>query len=136
MSPVVTMHKPEAVWSLRRVAVPIALAVALVAIFAALLGLVADPETVDRVTIDNRSATAVEVGVSSGTSPDVLWLTSIGAETTAQVTDVLDQGDEWVFRADHAGAMIGERTYTRDELEHRGWRATIPADWGEGAEPR
>ncbi|MEX2255093.1 MAG: hypothetical protein WEC34_06620 [Acidimicrobiia bacterium] len=136
MSPVLTRHKPQSVSNLGRVAVPIALAVVFVAIFAALLGLVATPDTVDHLTIENRSATPVEVGVSSGTSSDVLWLAGIDAGTTARVAEVLDQGNEWVVRAEHAGAVLGERSYSRDELKDSGWRLTIPADWGQGAGPR
>jgi hypothetical protein len=131
MTPVLTRHAPEPVRNLRRVAAPVALVVPLVAAFVLLMQLVAGPATVDRIAIRNRSDLELEVSIHPGGDPSSLPLAAIEARSTTTVDDVLDQGDKWVFRGEHAGQRVGDLRLSRRDLENRGWQVTIPADWSE-----
>lgn len=129
MTPVLTRHAPEPVRNLRRVAAPVALAVLLVAVFALLMQLVAAPATVDHIAISNRSGLELEISIHPSGDPRWLPVAAMEARSTTTVVDVLDQGDEWVFRGEHAGQRVGELRISRRDLANRGWHVTIPADW-------
>ncbi|HEY8215494.1 MAG TPA: hypothetical protein VIH82_00050 [Acidimicrobiia bacterium] len=130
MAPVLTAHQPLAVRDLRRIMGGIALGVVVAAVFVGVLGLVGEPDTVDRVTIENRGASQLEVGVA-GDDHAVLWLAAVEPGSTAVVEDVLDGGATWVVRAEHAGRRAGELRLPRAQLERRGWNVVIPAGWGD-----
>ncbi len=102
MTPVLTRHAPEPVRKLRRVAAPVALVVLLVAVFVLLMQLVAGPATVDHIAISNRSDLELEVSIHPSGDPGSLPVAAMEARSTTTVDDVLDQGDEWVFRGEHA----------------------------------
>ncbi len=46
------------------------------------------------------------------------------------MSEVIDQGDVWVFRFDSQGESGGELRLSRTELEAAGWRVSIPAEVG------
>ena len=131
MAPVLTTHRPLPVRDLRRVLGGVALGVVVAVLLVALFGLVEAPDTVDRVTIENRTATQVEVGVSEPGEHAVLWLAAVDAGSTAVVEDVLDTSGDWIVRAEHAGDRIGAVRVPRSDLAHGGWRLVIPERWGE-----
>ncbi|HET7719777.1 MAG TPA: hypothetical protein VFK43_07410 [Acidimicrobiales bacterium] len=94
-----------------------------------LVGLSSGPKTVARITFENPTAYALDVEVSSGAGG---WTSagSVRQKSTAQVSEVIDQGDVWVFRFDSQGATGGELRLSRTELEAAGWRVSIPAEVG------
>jgi hypothetical protein len=131
MTPVLTKPHPLPVRHLRRIVGPIVLGVIGAALFALLLGLVAAPETVDRVTIENRASTQLEVGLQFGSEPGVLWLATVEPRSSTVVDDVLDEPGDWIVRGEHAGQPAGMLRVSRNELAQRRWRVVIPASWGE-----
>ena len=131
MTPVLTRHAPEPVRNLRRVAAPVAAVVLLVAVFVLLMQLVAGPAMIDHLAIRNRSDLELEISIHPSGDPRSLPVAAMEARSTTTVADVLDQGDEWVFRGEHAGRRVGELRLSRRDLENRGWHVTIPADWSE-----
>jgi hypothetical protein len=86
---------------------------------------VQEPAVVSRVTIVNPSDALVDVDVSddgSGWMP----LSIMEPQSPVTVRDVIDPGDEWVFRFSVAGEPIGEVRRTRDALARDGWRIEMP----------
>jgi hypothetical protein len=129
MSPVLTRHAPEPVRTLRRAA-PIVLGVALAAASALLLSLVARRATIDKVIVTNRAPEQVDVSVRPAGERGALFVATVDPGSSARIDDVLDQGDTWVVRAEHAGTTLGELRIPRRALERRAWHVTIPAGWG------
>ena len=95
-----------------------------------LVGLSSGPATVARITFDNPTAYALDIEVSS--APGSGWTSagSVRQKSTAEVTEVVDQGDVWLFRFDSQGASGGELRLSRTEMEAAGWRVSIPAEVG------
>ena len=113
----------------------IAVAVVIVGLAAAvgltsLVGLSSGPKTVARITFENPTAYALDIEVSSGSAGGWTSAGSVRQKSTAEVAEVIDQGDVWVFRFDSQGASGGELRLSRTELEASGWRVSIPAEVG------
>ena len=49
------------------------------------------------------------------------------AQTTATMSDVIDQGDVWVFRLSGQARSAAEVRVTHAQLEADGWVFTVPA---------
>ena len=96
-----------------------------------LVGLSSGPKTVQRITFQNPTVYALDIEVSPGTAGGWTSAGSVRQKSTAEVTEVIDQGDVWVFRFDSQGASGGELRLSRTELEASGWRVSIPAEVGE-----
>ena len=88
------------------------------------------PKTVSRITFENPTAYALDIEVSPGTGRGWTSAGSVRQKSTAEVNEVIDQGDVWLFRFDSQGATGGELRLSRTELEASGWRITIPAEVG------
>lgn len=131
MSPVLTRHAPEPVRHLRGVAVPVAVVVCFAALFAGVLRLVEPPATVGAVTLENRTALDLEIGVTDGSRTSELPLAPVDPGATTRVEDVLDQGSDWVFRITRAGEAVGTLERSRDRLRADGWRLIVPAALGD-----
>jgi hypothetical protein len=95
-----------------------------------LVGMSSGPKTVGRITFENPTAYALDIEVSSGATSGWTSAGSVRQKSTAEVTEVIDQGDVWVFRFDSQGASGGELRLSRTELEAAGWRVSIPAEVG------
>ena len=113
----------------------IALAAAVVGLAAAIgltsiVGLSSGPKTVARITFENPTDYALDIEVSSGTAGGWTSAGSVRQKSTAEVSEVIDQGDVWVFRFDSQGESGGELRLSRTELEASGWRVSIPAEVG------
>lgn len=109
-------------------AVVVGLAVAFGLTF--LVGLSSGPKTVSRITFENPTAYALDIEVSSGAAGGWTSAGSVRQKSTAEVTEVIDQGDTWVFRFDSQGASGGELRLSRSELEASGWRVSVPVQVG------
>jgi hypothetical protein len=110
------------------VVVAVVLATAIALTF--LVDLSAGPATVPRITFENPTPYALDIEVSPGTSTGWTSAGSVRQQSTAEVREVVDQGDVWVFRFDGQGASGGEVRMTRSELEASGWRVAIPVEVG------
>lgn len=95
-----------------------------------LVGLSSGPTTVARITFENPTVYALDIEASSGAAGGWTSAGSVRQRSTAEVSEVIDQGDVWVFRFDSQGASGGELRLSRSELEAAGWRVSIPAEVG------
>ena len=95
-----------------------------------LVGLSSGPKTVARMTFENPTAYALDIEVSSGAADGWTSAGSVRQRSTAEVSEVVDQGDVWVFRFDSQGESGGELQLSRTELEASGWRVSIPDEVG------
>ena len=95
------------------------------------VGLSSGPKTVPRITFENPTVYALDIEVRPGTEGGWTSAGSVRQKSTAEVTEVIDQGDVWVFRFDSQGATGGELRLSRTELEASGWRVSIPAEVGD-----
>lgn len=109
-------------WNLRDLTI-VVLAVAMIAVAMTMVRL---PPTVDRLTVVNPTPYALDVDVKDG--PDSAWTpVGVAEERSTQVAEqVLDQGDQWVFRFQGQGAQSDELRFTRRQLEEANWRIEIP----------
>ncbi len=106
------------------------LAVAAALGLTSLVDLSSGPGTVARITFENPTVYALDIEVSPGTGTGWTSAGSVRQESTADVHEVIDQGDVWLFRFDSQGASGGELRLTREELEASGWTVSIPAEVG------
>lgn len=110
------------------------LTIALVVVGAGLLTFLVDlsgrPRTVPRITFENPTAYALDIEVSPGTDTGWTSAGSVRQDSTADVQEVVDQGDVWLFRFDSQGESGGQLRMSRTELEAAGWRVVIPTDVG------
>jgi hypothetical protein len=97
-----------------------------VGVIAGLLGVVRDPDTIDRVSIVNPTPYLLDIDVGAAGNPGRVALGIIEADATTTTPDVLDQGDRWVVRVSFAGHEVATVTRSRAELEDAGWRVTLP----------
>ena len=79
-----------------------------------------------RITIENPLPYLVNVDVTGARRDGWFDLGSIGRQRTRMVEQVVDQGDEWVFRFSYGGVQAGEMVMAGDELAKEGWRITVP----------
>ena len=95
-----------------------------------LVGLSSGAGTVARITFENPTVYALDIEVSPGT--DTGWTSAgwVRQQSTAEVHEVVDQGDVWLFRFDSQGATGGGLRLTRSELEAAGWTVAIPPEVG------
>ena len=95
-----------------------------------LVGLSSGPTTIPRIVFENPTVYALDIEVSSGAAGGWTSAGSVRQKSAAEVTEVIDQGDTWVFRFDSQGASGGELRLSRTELEASGWRVSIPVEVG------
>jgi hypothetical protein len=107
----------------------ILLAIAATIVLTFVVGLSSGPATVPRITFENPTPYALDIEVSTGTGG---WTSagSVRQRSTADVLEVIDQGDLWVFRFDSQGATGGELRLTRAELEDSDWKVAVPTEVG------
>lgn len=85
-----------------------------------------DPSRAEHVSFENRSVYAMEVEVTSARRDGWLRLGTAERGSTTVVSDVVDQGDEWIFRFGSQGLDGGETRVAKVDLVRDGWRVTIP----------
>ena len=93
-----------------------------------LVELSSGPKTVSRITFENPTVYALDIEVSPGTGKGWTSAGSVRQKSTAEVNEVIDQGDVWLFRFDSQGATGGELRLSRTELEASGWRITVQVE--------
>jgi hypothetical protein len=129
----VLVHPPEAVPRSRRLALAIAGVVASLALLAGLLALVQRPDFVSRVSIVNRTGSALQVDVAPGRQGAIMPLGVVDAHATEAFLDVLDQGDVWYVHVTKTGQGARTLHFTREQLQHANWQVTIPSDFAPNA---
>jgi hypothetical protein len=84
--------------------------------------------TVERITIVNPTGYDLDVEVTNRDRQGWLPVAIVEARTEDVAQEVIDQGEEWVFRFRHWGDPVGELSLTRAELERNRWRVEVPAE--------
>jgi hypothetical protein len=107
---------PWAAWLALGAIVVVAVAVSLVALD--------DPDRFD-VEVSNPTAYQISVSVSDGSGGEIALLTLDPGETRA-ASNVMDQGETWVFAFEAHGHDGGELSVDRGDLRQAGWQLTIP----------
>ena len=127
MGSVLNPLRPTVVRSRRRVVL-----FGLLAVIAALLlfvltqRLIPSPSFVDRVTIVNPTPYQINVEVSGAGRDIGIGLGAVPREQTKTFEDVLDQGDQWIFRFFAAGFNGGEVSVSKEDLLRGQWKLTVP----------
>lgn len=131
-SPVLaTQETPDRVHRQVKVGVgALVLAVGAVLALNFVVGLSNGPATVPRMTFENPTVYGLDIEVSRGTDTGWTSAGSVRRQSTAEVREVIDQGDVWLLRFDSQGQTGGTLRLTRAELGASGWRVTIPAEVG------
>lgn len=99
---------------------------ALVVVLPVLVRLTAGPSFVDRISFDNRSEYDLLVEVTGAERDGWLILGTARRETTTTVEEVIDQGDDWIFRFFVEGGEAGELRVERSRLEGDRWKVAVP----------
>ena len=104
----------------------VAIVIAIAAVLVVGIVLLAGPARVDRLTVANP--TDYDLSIRLAPSTDGAWLpfAVMGASSTRQFRDVVDQGDTWVFHFRAQGRDAGDLTISRADLKASGWQVTIP----------
>lgn len=116
--------------NLKRDVAAFALGVATVVALAFVMKHSGAPATIPRITFENPTKYALYIEVSPGTGTG--WTDSgfVPRGATADVREVIDQGDIWLFRFESQGESGGELQLTRAELQRARWRVAIPPEVG------
>lgn len=93
-----------------------------------LVACLAPPPTVDRITIVNPTGYDLDVDVAGPERGSWLPVAIAEARTERVAEEVIDQGEEWVFRFLHWGDPVGELSITRAELVGDGWQVEVPGE--------
>ena len=108
----------------------IVLGLVTVAALTFVVGRSAGPPKIARLTFENPTVYAIDVEVSPGTATGWTSAGTVRQQSTADVQEITDQGDVWLFRFTSQGETGGELRLSRSELEASGWRIVIPAEVG------
>lgn len=88
------------------------------------------PPTIPRITFENPTRYALNIEVSPGTGSGWIDAGFVPREASADVSEIIDQGDVWLFRFQGQGESGGELQVTRADLQRTGWRVEIPPEVG------
>jgi len=109
----------------------------LAAVFLVVLGrLVRDPEYVAHVELRNERDTLVDVWVRGAQGGPWLPLAPVEPGQRVVVSDVVDQGDQWVFAVREGDTTVARYPMSRADLERSRWRVTLGADVQQGPRTR
>jgi hypothetical protein len=113
--------------SRRAIGLAVAGVLAAAALFAVVQRLAHTPSKVERVTIVNPTPYDLEVEVSGADRSTGLTLGAVDREQTKTIEDVIDQGDQWVFRFSRGHDAVGDLTLSKDQLGRDHWRVPVPS---------
>jgi hypothetical protein len=88
--------------------------------------LIAGPHFVTRIAIVNRSDALIALDVAGADGRGWMSLDFAAPKETTVVTEVVDQGAVWTFRARDQGDDVGTFSLRRRDLVKAGWRVAIP----------
>jgi hypothetical protein len=132
MSPIGLHAKPISPTRVPRRLVSIAAGLGALAAVLASMALVAGPDFVASVTLDNRTGTQLDVAVTDASGRRLMVLGAAEPGEALAVREVVDQGEVWVFVVRRAGSEIGRLRVTRSELSTNRWRVVLPVELDRG----
>ena len=135
MSGTTTMRRPTGggpfrVRRVRRVAgfsVPGVVAAVLVN----LPGCLDSPAMIDRLTVENPTRYDISIDATDHRRRGWIVLGTAHRDTTSTFEQIVDQGDQWIFRFSAQGEDGGELQVSRQQLQRDRWRIRIPTEVGE-----
>jgi hypothetical protein len=92
------------------------------------------PPVVDQLTFENPTRFRMTISVTTDAHDDWTLVGTVRQETTATFTDVIDQGEVWVFRFAAQGKVGGELRLSRAQLEESAWQVQVPPRIGANLE--
>jgi hypothetical protein len=87
-----------------------------------------EPRHVDHITVRNGSGYSLTVSVADRGRDGYLGLGVVPREGEQTFTEVLDQGDLWVFRFTYGGEEAAELPVTRAQLQRDHWTVEVPPE--------
>jgi len=135
VTPILTAAPPAPARNRRSLAVAaVAATIAAAALFYLLGPFLRVPHAVDSVTVSNPYRWHSEVDVGPPDGSRWVGLGRVSRESSRTFADVIDPGDQWVFRFAYSGIDSVELAISRSELEAAGWKVTVPDDFSERLE--
>ena len=134
MNPPAAVQRPAAgpaSISRRRSRTPLLLGVLAVAGALLISQLLAAPNFVSRITVDNHSGYALLVEASDGHGTSWLPLGTIDGNGSTSFEQIYDLGNEWQFRLTAQTVGLGTVRISRSQLERSDWHVDIPARLGD-----
>lgn len=126
MNPVLT-RPPSSSARLARIGAVIVVSAIGVAALIAVTRLVQRDVSYVRITIENPLPYLVNVEVTGAERDGWFDLGSVRRQRTYVLEEVVDQGEEWVFRFSYGGVPAGGLVIRRNQLANDGWKITVPA---------
>ncbi|HZQ27428.1 MAG TPA: hypothetical protein VFA94_07000 [Acidimicrobiales bacterium] len=105
-------------------------AVVVLVVFAA-NHLLAGPSFIARITVVNPTEYALDVDAAKPDKPAWTPIGTARQRGTTVLEQVIDEGDQWVFRFRTEGIDGGELRMSRSALEQANWRIEVPASVGD-----
>lgn len=98
------------------------------------------PDKIETLTVENPTDFPLDVEVSGVDGESWLGVGIVGARSTKEFTDVIDQGATWVFRFSGQGETSSQHRYSRQEMVAEDWTLVVPRSVGDelrasGVEP-
>ncbi len=131
MTSVLTRQPPRPSTGPVSIAVLVIGAAAVAAVSALLLSSLRTPSRVAELTIENPHEWNVRVDVTESARNGWLGVGDLDRRSTQTFYDVIDQGEQWVFRFAYGGVGGGEVVVDRARLEQDGWKLAVPQDFAE-----
>lgn len=91
----------------------------------------ADVDFADRVTVINQTEFPASVAVAGVERDEWLGLGRAQQKGSQAFTEVIDQGEVWVFRFGYIDRHQVEMEMSREELANAGWRVQVPASFAD-----
>jgi hypothetical protein len=105
-------------------------------LFAVLIGALAwalrSPTFVPRVEVVNETPYNVNVDISGERGR--IGLGTVTTGSSLEFSEVLDEGDTWIFEFSYGGVDAGELSVERAVLEEQDWTVEVPAEVGDQLE--
>lgn len=87
-----------------------------------------EPRHVDHITIRNGSSYSLTVSIAGRDRDGYLGLGVVPREGEQTFTEILDQGDLWVFRFTYGGEEAAELSVARAVLLRDHWTVEVPLE--------
>lgn len=130
MTPILTDAPPAPARNRRSLAfAAVAATISAAALFYLLGPFLRVPQSVDALTVSNPYRWHSEVDVGPPDGSRWVGLGRVSRESSRTFADVIDPGDQWVFRFAYSGINTVELAISRSELEAAGWKVTVPEDF-------
>ena len=108
----------------------VAAAVVAVGLLLAAQQLLPSTSSVRQITVTNPTPFHLEIDVTGVGKAHSVTLGAIGREQDKTFDDVIDQGDQWIFRFSSGTTDAGEMRIPRSELEQNHWKLKVSNDIG------